>query len=140
MAFTINLALQACISKNVLVVYGDLVFSDDVLTQVTSSGSSLAFTREEGGESVGIIQSEGSVTNLAFGLPDKWAQMFYLRERELDLFRGTCYDGESSKWFGHEVLNKLIDRGGTIEAKELKPNKLCEIDTPVDIELASRIK
>lgn len=139
-AFTINLALQACISQHVLILYGDLVFTDDVLTLLTTGRSSIGFTRETEGESVGIVQHDGLVTNLAFGLPDKWSQMLFLKERELDLFRATCYDTESSKWFGHEVLNKIIDRGGTIEAKEVKPNKLCEIDNPEDIELALGIR
>ena len=139
-AFTIGLALQASISQHAMVIYGDLVFSDDVLTTLAVGRSSVCYTREEAGESVGIIQSEGLVTNLAFGLPDKWSQILFLKDKELDLFRSTCYDGDSSKWFGHEVLNKVIDRGGIIEAKEINASKLCEIDTPVDIETAIRVR
>jgi CTP:phosphocholine cytidylyltransferase-like protein len=139
-SFTINLALQAILSPNVLIIYGDLVFTDDVLVSVASGKSSLVFTREEKSEAVGIIQNDGLVTNLAFGLPDKWSQIMFLRERELDLFRLTCYDVNSSKWFGHEILNAIIDRGGNVEAKEIKPHKLCEVDIPDDIQTALKVK
>jgi CTP:phosphocholine cytidylyltransferase-like protein len=138
-AFTISLALHASVSENAMIIYGDLVFTDEVLINLASGRSSLGYCTESNAEAVGLVKHDGLVTNLAFGLPDRWSQILFAKSDELDLFKAACYDMDTSRWFGHEVINRVIDNHGVFEAKEIKTNKLWEIDNPSDIEIASRI-
>lgn len=133
--FSIGLALQACNTHNILVIYGDLIYNKESVAEITSGYSKILAVNSFKEEEVGFIEHKGVVTNLAFGLPNKWGHMVFLRDRELELFRQTCYNPDSAKWFGYEALNDVINQDGHIEVYRAAGANVLEIDNPQDLNI-----
>ncbi len=133
--YSISLAIQATITKEVLVVYGDLIFNENAIRNLR--GSSRVVVEEDGmmkKSEVGLCTQDKSVVNFSFGLEKKWAQILYLEGKELDIFKFICLKKESSQWMGYEGLNYVLDNGGKIEAIKQKSMKIFEIDSARDLE------
>jgi len=133
--YSISLAIQASISKEVLIVYGDLIFNESAIRNLR--GSSTVVIDDEGMMKkceVGVCVQDKSAINFSFGLETKWAQISYLSGKELSLFREICLKSETSQWFGYEALNYVLENGGKIQAVKQKSIKLFEIDSARDLE------
>lgn len=135
-AFSLNLGVQAAISHNCLIVYGDLIFNENAVRTITVGKSKILidsnnlFNEDEAGL---IVDEKDKVTNLSFGLPQKWAQIVYLEGKELDLFRSACYNENSQRWFGYELLNEVINNDGIFEAHSIPSSQIFDIDTTQDL-------
>ena len=88
---------------------------------------------------VGVTTNEGRVEHLGFGLSAKWCQMAMFAGKESEqLRRVTWYSpGVAS---GFEVLNAVIERGGTFRAVACPDSaRIVEIDGAKDIVRARSI-
>ena len=138
-SFSIALALYACVSPNVIISYGDLVYTKSVIQCLTGRSKS-AIVAAEGmrDEEVGVLSYNGNVIRLAYGIEEKWAQVAFLTGRELRLFRRFAYKDENSKLFGYEILNEIINNGGTLDI--VRPKGLaCDVDNPRDLDEVAKI-
>lgn len=134
--YSIGLGIQATISDEVMVVYGDLIFNEHAIKNLRGSCSKVIIENEgflKKGE-VGVVVHEGSVTNFSFGLDTKWGQIVYLTGKELELFKQVSTKSETSQWLGYEGLNYVLDNGGTIECVAPRKMELVEIDVTKDLE------
>lgn len=136
--FSINLALQACISRDVLLVYGDLVFNRALFTELnTARGASSAVVVDSDDnmneDEVGVGTDGANVTNFAYGLKDKWGQIAYLTGKELEIFKRVSSDEDAAQWFGYEGMNQIINQGGKLIAVKPKNMVLIEIDSTKDL-------
>ena len=140
-AYSLQLAMQATISPRVLIVYGDLVFNANAIRTLATGPSALLVDSKNHfkAEEVGVQTHEGVVTNLSYGLDTKWGQMVYLIDEELRLFETSVFNTETEKWFGYEVLNNVINRGGVFSAIEPQHMRIAEVDTPKELEQARMI-
>lgn len=139
--FSIGLALQANLNPHVLVVNGDIVFNQDVIENLTNSGSKVVVDSNEHmkEEGVGVISNDNKhITNLSYGVGKKWCEIFYLQKKELALMKKISLSPDSSKWLAHEALNRVIDEGGVFESHESPSSLVREIDTISDLEIAKR--
>tara|TARA_R100000315_G_C5234304_1_gene145584 strand:- start:2856 stop:3596 length:741 start_codon:yes stop_codon:yes gene_type:complete len=133
--YSISLALQACLSKEVLIVYGDLIFNESCIRNLR--GRSRVVVEDAGmmkKTEVGVCVQGKMAINFSFGLDTKWAQISYLTGNELDLFKHICLKRETSQWLGYEALNYVLENGGEIEAVHQKSMKIFEIDSARDLE------
>lgn len=133
--YSISLALQACISDEILICYGDLVFNEATIKGLR--GSSCAIVDKKGmmkKDEVGLILNEKKITNFSFGLDLKWCHIAYLKEKELSLFKTISLSGSSSQWFGYEALNYILDNGGTMMCYSSPGMKIFEVDSAKDLE------
>jgi GTP:adenosylcobinamide-phosphate guanylyltransferase len=121
-AYSINLGLTKVQNPASLIVYGDLVFKKQI-----------------GEEEVGVTIVDNYITRFSYGLPIKWAQIAYLIGRELELFNKHASVKNKEKFFGFEILNKILDSDGKLKAIETVNMKIAEIDTSKDINNAKRI-
>jgi len=137
-AYSLRLAMQVAITRHVLIVYGDLVFNNVTVRGITSGLSAMLVDTKERfkDEEVGVQIHDDVVTNLSYGLKHKWGQMVYLTGKELAIFEETIFNDETGNWFGYEVLNNVINRGGMFEAFEPPRMKIVEVDTVRDLEQA----
>jgi len=138
--FSIGLGVQACISPHCLIVYGDLIFNENAIKTITSGKSKLLIdvNNNINDDEVGLIIDEKQrVTNLSFGLPQKWAQIAYLEGSELDLFKNACYNDNNQRWFGYELLNEIINHNGTLEAHSVSSSLIFDVDTTQDLNKAT---
>lgn len=125
-------------TASVLVVYGDLVFNTRAIEGLDKSTSSLIIDARPGSreDEVGVNVVDDEVMCLAYGLPAKWAQIALLRPREAALFREVAREPRRKRQFGFEILNEILDRGGTFAAHVPDGLSLVEIDSSKDIEPA----
>lgn len=136
-ARSLAIGLRIASYENVLIVYGDLVFSPQAVRVVGSNSTAVVDTALRMNEDeVGATIADGRITRFAYDLRTKWAQIVYLKGRELELFKKVVWNRERNRWFGFEALNKVIDAGGLIRAVEPRGMALAEIDTSKDIERA----
>ena len=139
---SIKIGLENCKNiKKVLIVNGDLVFSDEIFINVSKNYSWIAVdtnTNQRSSE-VGVNIVDNQITNFCYGLNPKWGHIVYLTGKEIKIFK-TLVDLETSdKKFSFEILNDVIDKGGIIRPQINKKWKLVEIDTSKDISRAKKL-
>jgi choline kinase len=140
-ARSIGMGLRVASHDHVLVVYGDLVFTADAVAGLAGLRSAALVDRsgQIGAGEVGLTTVAGRVTHFAYDLPAKWAQILYLTGAELALFRRLSSGRDQRNWFGFEVLNRVLDAGGSLRAVERPGMRIAEIDFATDIENARTI-
>jgi len=129
---SIGLGLRAATGNVVLLVYGDLLFSPETISSMNFSESNVVI--DNGGlldpGDVGCTLNEhGRLEKMFYELPNKWGQIALARDKELYLLQKTAWDREKERWFGFEVINNVIELGGTFIANTSKKNKVLDIDT-----------
>ena len=132
---SIGMGLRAS-TRNVLIVYGDLVFNRECLENINYNKSSILCGKNIMKDSeVGCIEnSRGKIENLMYDLENKWGQITFLKGRELHLFKNICWNPDNSNMFGFEAINTLISKGGSLRACNHDKIKIVDIDTSKDLE------
>ena len=130
---SIALGLRAATTEQILIVYGDLVFSR--MSFSLPSSSSLFYISGNPKSDIALNLEEDKVVHLSYISELKWAQVIFLTGKELELFRKSCYSRENNVMFGHEILNMVLQLGGTFKA--LQTHSVFELDTISDF---SRLK
>jgi choline kinase len=139
---SIGMGLRVVAHRNVLVVYGDLVFSAETISNVTRSGSAVVidtqgqFREDE----VGVNIVDGRATHFGYGITTKWAQIAYLTGRELEIFSRAAWNVDFRRLMGFEILNTVVDAGGKLKVIEPRGMRIVEIDSSKDIERAKKIQ
>ena len=138
---SIGLGLIAAKTKNVLVLYGDLVFNKEAITlplwkeSLISIDPSNYMKKDE----VGCIVQQNLLVNMMYGLPNKWGQMMFLTGNELNLFKSIVTTQNCSRWFGFEMINEIMKEGGKFRAYTPKNALSIDVDTSKDIVRAEEI-
>lgn len=126
--------------SSVLVVYGDLVFNSAALRDLDLSRSCVVMDTDANGtrsDEVGVNVADGEVLRFSYAMPDKWAQIFLLKPAERRLFSQAAKEPSRQRYFGYEILNDVIDRGGKLHAIYPDGLQLMEIDNSRDIDRVS---
>ena len=84
-------------------------------------------------EEIGVTIVDNKITNFAYGLETKWAQIIFLSGEELEIFRTLCFDRKRNKMYPFEIFNMMINLGGTIFATEPDNMLIKEIDSLKDL-------
>lgn len=140
-AHSLRLGLQRITADRVIIVYGDLVFSHSA-SKIPLEGSWLLLdttnkvTSNRKGE-VGVNVADGKVASLNYGIWPKWGQILVLEGKELALFRQAAANPTRRRSFGFELINDVIEAGGSIGVVEQRGLKLVEVDCVQDISRAS---
>ena len=141
-ARSVGMGLRALESlERILVIYGDLVFNEEAL-EVLDYKKSAVFCINDfiGSDEVGcIVDGDYKLENMMYDLPDKWGQIVYFQGKELRYLKEVVWNRNNSRLFGFEVINKIIEKGGTFECKKVEELKLIDVDTSKDIERARQV-
>lgn len=132
-ARSIGIGLNAATSENVLIIYGDLVFNDKALRIPLTESLLIIDKNTMVGDEVGCSVNDNRVDILSYELPQKWAQIVYLKNKELDLMRRICCNRLHDNLYGFEIINKVIDSGGTFLAYQPDKIKINDIDSSKDL-------
>ena len=135
--YSIALALENTISKNVLILHGDILFNTNTIANL-AEGSSKILVLPEGHDitnyDVGAVINDNCVTNLSYGLSRGWGQMAFFTGKELALFEKIAFNHEcSSNWFFYEGINHAISAGGTFVAHSPANSHWLEINNVEDL-------
>lgn len=130
--YSLYLTLLACKKEKIVVIAGDLLFNNEFLSPITAEHS--AILAESKGQidekEIGTVSVNGTITNFAFGVEQKWAHSIVLVGRELNLLRAAVKNPDNHKRLLWEVLNDLIDDGAEFRLEDGgNKSKVFEIDT-----------
>ena len=133
---SLRLALNNAAYDNVLIIYGDLIFNPETLLGLTEGGSCAVVDTKSRfkNEEIGVTIVDDGITNFAYGLDTKWAQIIYLTGQELLFFRELCFDRKRNRMYPFELLNIVLNKGGKIKAIEPEKMKIMEVDSLRDLE------
>ena len=135
---SINEGLKNSTKKNVIIIYGDLVFNAWTL-KAPFGISSLLITDSSGfmsDEEVGMINNKNLVQRMMYDLPNKWAQIAYFTGTELDKLKNICGNTNYHNHFCFEIINKIISEGGSFTSYSPKRMKVTDVDTSKDLKQA----
>lgn len=139
---SIGLGLRAARkASTIVVVYGDLVFNSAAIESLNLETSCVIIDSicMGAGEVGCIIDKNGNLANMMYDLPDKWAQIAVFKNLELELLKNLCWDRRNYKKFGFEIINRIIEKGGSFRCVQNKDIQVIDIDTSKDIQVARGI-
>ncbi len=134
-AESLRLALNNGVKNSVLVIHGDLIFNKEALTQcdfrhsfaIIDSGKQLRPSE------IGVVTSENEITRFGYGLDTKWAQIVFLKDKELKILKSICKNREKNRLYTFEILNEVLDSGGNIRLVEPDNMKIIDVDSSRDL-------
>lgn len=140
-ARSLFLGIQATIAEKCLIIYGDLIFNPHTIKDLYGPSSKIVIDEGKamGREEVGVLHYDGRVTNFSYALDHKWCQIAFLSGKELKMFERIASKEESERWFGYEILNKMIDSGATLQSYQPDNMRIFEIDSPKDLKKVQKM-
>lgn len=139
---SIGLGLEACKSKRVLIIYGDLIFNESAI-RVPFDKDSMIIADSKNGlmdtDEVGLTYNNHWLEHMMYNLPTKWAQIAYFCGLELDLLKSISTNKEYEMYFGFEGINKIMDAGGKFLVHSPPKIKAIDVDCSKDLILGQDI-
>jgi len=141
-AESLRLAAEQIISSNLLFMHGDLFFNKETLD--VSYSESFIIVDSQGqiaDKEVGAIIVDGKLTNLSYGIKSrfKWCQIAYITGQEYLILKEVLNGRMVAKQTSFEIINEIVNRGGSFNCYEPKEMKIVEIDSIKDIKYAESI-
>lgn len=125
------LALEEHNPKEAILVCGDLVFSKNIFNKYPMNSSWVMMDNnvEHRSSEVGCTVVGTSVIHMSYGIWPKWAQIAYLKEKEISAYCMVLKNRKANKWFAFEFINEIISYGFSFVAFSPKRAKIAEVDT-----------
>jgi choline kinase len=128
----IKLALKNSVDS-VLVMHGDLLFNVDTIDVPKEKSFIIVDTKNQiHDKEVGIVTNGDIVANLSYGLKKKWCQIAFFTGKELKILKEIIWEKIDEK-FVFEIINMVIERGGTFHCYEPHNMQIVEIDSVKDL-------
>ena len=136
--YSIALALETTLSRNILILHGDVLFNTNAIADIVGKSSKIlvlpASSRIDDNE-VGVAIHDNCITNMSYGLPRGWGQMVYFTGKEVLAFEKVAFNHEqSSNWFFYEGVNKVINANGIFLVHSPAGMHWLEIDSVKDLQ------
>jgi choline kinase len=135
-AHSLALGMRAALPSNLLLVNGDIVFNHHTLQGVNTQDSSCAVVvrnADMNRDVVGVGANNGELSTLSYGLPDKWAQIAYVRMQDVHFIHDVLERPQTRTWFMYEVLNVALKKGMKMKMYEPRNAYVGEVDRLLDI-------
>lgn len=125
------LALEEHKPKEAILVCGDLVFSKNIFNKcpMNSPWVMIDTNLEHRSSEVGCTIFETNVIHMSYGIWPKWAQIIYLKEKEILAYGMVLKNKKANRWFAFEFINEIISYGFSFVAFSPKKAKIVEVDT-----------
>lgn len=134
---SINIGIKSSKGKDCLIVYGDIVFNKNIFNNFDKNNSCVWVEKSDKRScEVGVNVVDGNAEHFSYGVFPKWAQIVFLKEKDKELFLKLSNNAKTEKWFGFEIMNKMIDAGTKFSIKMI--DEIIEIDTYLDIKKAKK--
>jgi choline kinase len=136
-AESLKLAVNNTHLDNIMFMHGDLIITPDIFNKINLNESFLLVdsgTKFEEKE-VGVTVVNGKATVLCYNLSTKWCQIAFLAENESNILRKILLRNDFNSKFllTFEVVNKIIEAGGSFKCVEVENSFIKEIDSLKDI-------
>jgi len=134
-AESLRLALNNGVRDSVLIMHGDLNFNKETLLQCDFRKSFVVVDSKrqfKEGE-IGVTINNKEAMRFGYGLNTKWAQIVFLKEKELSLLKSICKNRERQRMYTFEILNEILDSGGVMATIEPEGMIIKDIDSSRDL-------
>lgn len=133
-ARSIAMGLRATTASRCIVIYGDILFNKATIEKLPNESCLIIDKSNKAPKSeIGVIMENDHAVHLDFGLPNQWCYIIQLMGKELELFKIISHNHDKRKLSGHEIINEIIDKGGSFKCFEPKKMKIVEIDCTKDL-------
>jgi choline kinase len=134
---SLRLAFNNASCKNFMFVHGDILFNESCIN-VDYSQSFVIIDTEDyiKDQEIGLTMIGGRLSILSYGLPTKWGQMAFFTGKEYKILTSLFnkYEDKDKKRLSFEIINEVIQLGGSFQCYEPKNKNLLEIDRIKDIQ------
>lgn len=134
---SLRLAVNNTLHDTIMFMHGDLVISEGIFDKIDLGKSFLLIDDQDKFEEkeVGVTVVNNCATVLSYNLPTKWCQIAYLAPNETAILRKIFAKPDLNTKFllTFEVINKIIEMGGSFECYNIGNNYIKEIDSLKDI-------
>jgi choline kinase len=108
MSLSVNLIEK---NNSLLILFGNTTISKKILCNIQSIQISSVFkSKNESIEKLGCISDKGLVKNIHYRLPQAITNMYYIHQKDIDVFLGIITNKKHQNKFIFEVLNLMIDQ------------------------------
>lgn len=134
---SLRLALNNSVKNSLMFIHGDILIDETFFNSLNFNRSFVVY--EDRGmmdeKEVGLTIMKNKATILSYGLEEKWCQAAFFKGKEIKILRNifNTFTKQDKKMLTFEVINKIIDSGGTFQAQKLEKSKILEIDCIKDI-------
>jgi choline kinase len=141
---SLRLAVNNSLLDSILFIHGDLVITPEIFDNISMDRSFILIDSQNKFEEkeVGITSVDGFASVLSYNLPVKWCQVAYLSVNELNIFKKLLnkQDFTTKYLLTFEIINKIIENGGSFKCFDIGNSFIKEIDNLKDIndEVTSR--
>lgn len=134
---SLRLGINNSFLDNIIFMHGDLVVSEELFENIDLNQSCLLIDSSNKFEEkeVGVTYVNKVATVLSYNLPTKWCQIAYLAERETNILRKLFLRSDINYKFmlTFEIINKVIELGGSFNCIDIGNSFIKEIDSLKDI-------
>jgi choline kinase len=135
---SMRLGLNNTLYDKVLFIHGDIFFNHNLFDGVKFDKSFLVIDGNNDilEKEVGVTINKKQISILSYGLKKKWGQICFLTGKELKTLRNIFqkFEEADKKMLSFEVINKIIENGGSFKYHENSKSHIIEIDCIKDIE------
>lgn len=134
---SLRLAVNNSLHDTIMFLHGDLVISEGIFDKIDLGESFLLIDNNNKFEEkeVGITVVDNKATVLSYNLPTKWCQIAYLAINETSILRKIFSKSDINTKFllTFEIINKIIEMGGSFNCYDIGNSYIKEIDSLKDI-------
>lgn len=132
----IKLALNNCETDDVMIIYGDVVFNQQAVDNITKDGSTLVCVNNHNldEDGIGVTMNNDNASILSYGINPKWSYIVYFCGKELNSLRRISMDKEKAKLYPFELINLILEKGSN-KIKVFTPSngKIMKIESIKDV-------
>ena len=116
----LRLGLNSIVTESVITISANMIFNDITLNQVKTGHSSILVSSkiEEDGSVGTIVNTKSRLTNMGFGIPNKWCYISHFTGKELDILLNFVNTRSKANLCMFEAINSVINRHGLIYTVE----------------------
>ncbi len=132
----VRLGLNSLLTKDVLIINGDLIFNEHAISFEKEKNSILISNKEKNKSEIGATLVDNKVTFLSYTLEEyKWANIFYVSSKNYQDLYNIVNNRDNNKMYCFEIINLLLKKDIEFQSYgENKDVKAVKIDTSSDIQ------
>jgi len=134
---SLKLGVNNSMIDDILFMHGDLVITPAIFEKINFDKSFLLVdsSNKFDEKEVGVTVVDGKATILSYSLPTKWCQIAFLAPEETAVLRKLILrnDFNPKILLTFEMINKIIESGGSFKCFEVGNSFIKEIDSLKDI-------
>lgn len=133
---SLRIGFNNSINENFMFIHGDIVFNEAMLKVPYDKSFIIVDSKGMIKENeVGVTKIDTKMSIMSYGLSLKWGQVAFFTGKEYKLLCNIMnkFEPKDKKKLSFEIMNDVVNLGGSFECYEPKEMSLVEIDRIKDI-------